>query len=93
MRKLCAISVVPAGGFGSEAGEKLDHAQGAPGDDESDDRQCCRLIGPVGADDLQIGTEAGPVQQRGDDELADHDRKGQESSGKDRDENVRQDDP
>ncbi len=45
---------------------------------EGDDRQRRRLVGAVGADQLQVGTEGRPVEQARHGELADHDGEGQE---------------
>ncbi len=45
-----------------ETAEHINHAHGAPGDDERDDGQRRRLIGPVGADADEIGAEGGAVQ-------------------------------
>ena len=57
VERFCAISVAPAVGFGGEAGQKLISAHGAPGHDESDDRQRRRLVGPICAHDLQVRPE------------------------------------
>src|SRR3569623_396757 len=71
--------------------EHIDQAHAGPGDQEGDDCQRRGLIGPVGADQLQIGTEGRPVQKAGHGELADDDREGQERTGEDRDPDVRED--
>ena len=74
------------------AAEELDQAHAGPGDDEGDDRQRRRLVGAVGADVLQVGTEGRPVEQARHGELADDDGEGQERAGEHRDAHVGQDD-
>ena len=63
-----------------------------PGDGEGDDRERRRLVGAVGADDLQVGPEGRPVEQARHGELADDDGEGQEGAGQHRDQHVGQDD-
>ena len=60
---------------------------------EADHRERRRLVGAVGAEELQVGPEGRPVEERRDGELADDDGEGQEGAGQDRDQDVRQDDP
>ena len=75
-----------------EARQDLDERHAAPGDGEGDDGECCRLIGAVGADVLQVGAEGRPVEQARHGELADDDGEGQERARQHRDQHVRQDD-
>ena len=56
----------------------VDQAHAGPGDDEGDDRERRRLVGAVGADQLQVGAEGRPVEQARHGELADDDGEGQE---------------
>ena len=72
--------------------EELDEAHAGPGDGESDDRERRRLIGAVGADELQVRPEGRPVEQARHGELADHDGEGEKRAAEDRDADVRQDD-
>ena len=47
--------------------------------DEGDDRERRRLVGAVGADELQVRPEGRPVEQARHRELADHDGEGEEA--------------
>ena len=58
---------------------------------EGDDRQRRRLVGAVGADELQVGAEGRPVQQARHGELADHDGEGEEGAAEHRRPDVGQD--
>ena len=71
--------------------KSLDQAHAGPGDDEGDDRQRRRLIGAVGADQLQIGAEGRAVQQARHGELADDDGEGQECAAQHRDAHIGED--
>ena len=64
-----------------------------PGDGEGDDRERRRLVGAVGADELQVRTEGRPVQQARHGELADDDGEGQERAAQDGDPHIGEDDP
>src|SRR5579862_7854941 len=64
--------------LGAPSADDVEEGHAGPGDEEGDDRQRRRLIGAVGADQLQIGPECGAVEQTGEGEFADDDGEGQE---------------
>ena len=76
------------GGVLLEAGDELDQAHAGPGDREGDHRERSRLVGAVGAEDLEVGAEGRAVEERGHGELADDDGEGEEGAGEDGDEDV-----
>ena len=73
------------------AAEELDQPHAGPGHDEGDDGERRRLVGAVGADQLQIGAEGRPVEQARHGELADDDGEGEEGAAQHGDADVRED--
>src|SRR5215217_612999 len=87
-----AMIVLGAGGAAGAA-EDLNQAHAGPGDEKGDDGEGGRLIGPVRADQLEVGAEGRAVEEARQGELADDDREGEECATEERRPDVRQDDP
>src|SRR4030095_554153 len=62
------------------AADELHQPHARPGDDEGDDGERRRLVGAVGADQLQVGAEGRTVEQTRHRELADDDREGEKGA-------------